>query len=309
MEAGGLFLVRDEEHADLIAAYGRTLRRGYPYPALSLADPIISARLREPTIVELDEGVPLQEALLSVACPEGGMTVIVPAAAGRVVTAFVVLSRRVVAPLSLDDLNLLSTVGAAVAAAMQASTLATETEHSAAILQTAYAVSHAISRSLDVDETYREIATNAVRVVSGAHCLLLEREQPSGELVAVASSDPESQDLVGLRIRCEEEPANAAALQKRKALVVQDVVWGARVDPRFAGSFDVRSGLLVPLYAQNELIGSLFVFSQGYQRSFSELEMTHLEDVGEQAAIAIHNARLYEDSGRARSESKPCWLG
>ena len=293
MEAGGIFLVRDEVHADLIAAYGRTLRRGYPYPELSLADPIISARLREPSIAELDEGVPLQDALLSVACPEGGMTVIVPAAAGRVVAAFIVLSRRLVAPLSLDDLNLLGALGAAVAAAMQASTLATETEHSATILQTAYAVSHAISRSLDIDETYREIATNAVRVVKGAHCLLLEREQHSGELVAVASSDPETRDLVGLRIRYEEEAANDQALQRRRALIVQDVVWGARVDPGFSDTFDVRSGALVPLYAQNELIGSLFVFSQGYQHSFSNLEMAHLEDVGEQAAIAIHNARLY----------------
>ena len=109
----------------------------------------------------------------------------------------------------------------------------------------------------------------------------------------MASSDPETQDLVGLRIRYEEEAANDKALQTRRALIVQDVVWGARVDPEFSSSFDVRSGALVPLYAQNELIGSLFVFSQGYQRSFSDLEMAHLEDVGEQAAIAIHNARLY----------------
>jgi amino acid transporter/signal transduction histidine kinase len=293
MEAGGIFLVRDDQCADLVAAYGRTLRRGYPYPELALADPIIGARLREPTIAQLDEGVPLQDALLSVACPEGGMTVIVPAAAGRRVAAFIVLSRRLIAPLSLDDLDLLGALGAGVAAAMQATTLATETEHSAAILQTAYAVSHAISRSLDIDETYREIATNAVRVVKGAHCLLLEREQQSGELVAVASSDPETQDLVGLRIRYEEDAANDTALQSRRALAVEDVVWGARVDPEFSGRFDVRSGALVPLYAQNELIGSLFVFSQGFQRAFSDLEMAHLEDVGEQAAIAIHNARLY----------------
>lgn len=305
MEAGGIFLVRDEDHADLIAAYGRTLRRGYPYPELSLADPIISARLREPIIAELDEGVPLQDALLSVACPEGGMTVIVPAAAGRAVTAFIVLSRRLVAPLSLDDLNLLNALGAAVAAAMRATTLATETEHSAAILQTAYAVSHAISRSLDIDETYREIATNAVRVVKGAHCLLLEREQQSGELVAVASSDPETQGLVGLRIRYSEESTNDLALQTRRAMHIQDVVWGARVDPSFSNSFDVRSGVLVPLYAQNELIGSLFVFSQGYGHSFSDLEMAHLEDVGEQAAIAIHNARLYRGltEGQKRIEA------
>jgi len=70
---------------------------------------------------------------------------------------------------------------------------------------------------------------------------------------------------------------------------------GGHLDARLAGMFNAESSVLVPLFAQQELVGSLLVYASGRRRRYSPLEIAELRSVGEQAAIAIHNARLYRD--------------
>ena len=53
--------------------------------------------------------------------------------------------------------------------------------------------------------------------------------------------------------------------------------------------------MLVPLFAQHELVGSLLVYAAGRRRRYLPREVAELGSVGEQAAIAIHNALLFRN--------------
>jgi signal transduction histidine kinase len=70
---------------------------------------------------------------------------------------------------------------------------------------------------------------------------------------------------------------------------------GGHPDAGLAGMFNSDSSVLVPLFAQHELIGSLLIYAAGRRRRYLPLEVAELGSVGEQAAIAIHNALLFRN--------------
>jgi signal transduction histidine kinase len=72
------------------------------------------------------------------------------------------------------------------------------------------------------------------------------------------------------------------------------------VDPEAKRLLSLRSALIVPVLAHGELIGSLVLYSTGKRTQYSEQDMARAGEVAEQAAIAIHNARLYRDLMRSR---------
>ena len=294
MDTAAVFTVDGAERAHLLAAYGQTQRRGFPYPSLSLSEPPLTALMKDVRIVELTESDEPGEAFLAVASPGYGSIVVASASSGREVTALLVVSRRRLTLLSLWESEFITAVCETLGVLVKNRSLAGRPEHSA-VLSTAYAVSRAISQSLDLDQTYREIAANAARVVPGCQSLLFEAEGSGGDLLAVASSDAGGEDLIGTRARFGDAADELAIRQESTALVVQEIVSDGRLDSRLAGRFDAQSALFVPLLAQKQLVGALLVYSVGRRRRFSALETAELQSVGEQAAIAIHNAHLFRN--------------
>jgi signal transduction histidine kinase len=295
VEAAAGFVLGGGLTAGLLAAYGPTRQRGFPYKDLDLGGPLLRALLARPRLVQLSEKAPLPDALLAVTCRNPGLLVLAPAAAGRRVTALLVLSRVDPCPLSLGDVDLLNAVCGSLGLLVENRQLSAQSQQSEPVLKTAYAVSRAISQSLDLDRTFQEIAVNAARVVAGAQCLLLESEQDTGDLLSVASSESDVDDLVGLRFTFGEDAAILDDLRRHTSIAVEDVDWGSSLREHVAEHLDMRSALLVPMFAQSELVGALLLYSPGRRSGYSATEVGHAEEVAEQAAIAIHNARLYRD--------------
>lgn len=296
MEAGGVFVLRGKgDSGELLAAYGRTKRRGFPYADLDLRDPIVADLLQRPRIRHLAPGDQLQDALDAVTRRDFGTAVLVPCVAAHTVNGFLLVTRRSAAPLLQEHANLLMFVGEALGLAFRNHTLSSQTRQSAAMLETAYTVSRAISRSLDLEQTFREIALNVARMVGGCHCLLLETEPETEELVVVASSESEGEPLEGLRVRFDEAAEGAHPFGERRSILVEDLVWGARVSSDLKQKLDFKSVLFLPMFAQGKTIGSLVLYSTGRRRQYTREEIARAEDVAEQAAIAIQNARLYRD--------------
>jgi signal transduction histidine kinase len=130
-------------------------------------------------------------------------------------------------------------------------------------------------------------------------CLLLELDQESGDLVAVACSDPADEVLLGLRVRFEDERDNREALVQRRSIVVEDLVWGAGTDHVYREKLSIRSALFVPIHSEGNLMGSLLLHSSGRRENYSPRDVARAEMVAEQAASAISNARLYRDLERS----------
>ncbi len=116
----------------------------------------------------------------------------------------------------------------------------------------------------------------------------------------MAASEPDASSLIGLRVRFRTGQNLATLLQDRRSILVDDLIAGAGVDAEARRLLNLRSALIVPVLAQGELIGSLVLYSVGRRRRYSEQDMARAGEVAEQAAIAIHNARLYRDLMRSR---------
>jgi amino acid transporter/signal transduction histidine kinase len=314
MASAAVFVVKPNDTAEVLAACGDT-RRGFPYPPLDLADKLIAGLIKRPRVVEIEDPARLDASLLAVTGREVGRVVIAPQSAGPDVAAIMVLGRGSRAPLSKREIEFVAVVSEAMGLAIRSRSLAAESQHTAAVLQTAYAVSRAITQSLDLELTYREIAANAARVARGSHCLLFELERGSGDCLAVACSDPESEELLGTRVRLEDDSGGPAHERGPAAFVVGKVIPGDRtdarsaskfslgghLDARLAGMFNAESSVFVPLFAQQELVGALLVYASGRRRRYSALEIAELRSVGEQAAIAIHNALLYRNLAESQA--------
>jgi amino acid transporter/signal transduction histidine kinase len=298
-----VFEIKDPQSAWLVASFGDRPGTGADSRELDLSEPALAALLKRPHVAELARLEDLPAALSAIAGQDCDGLVIAPAAAGREITGLLVMGHRGREPLVAHETEFAAAVADAIGLVLHSRLLTEESQHTAAVLQTAYAVSRAITQSLELESTYREIAANAARVAPGAHCLLFELEREGGDLTAVACSDPESEQLLGVRARLGADGASAHR-SARPRLVFDDVreggsdggsvsKFGAGRDGRLTDTFGGESSVVVPLFAQQELVGSLLVYAVGRRRRFAEPEIAELRAVGEQAAIAIHNAQLF----------------
>jgi len=84
------------------------------------------------------------------------------------------------------------------------------------------------------------------------------------------------------------------------------ITTNAQEDPRFEDSesivtYRIRSVLAAPLIFKNDLIGAIYVDTRFGLRQFQDTDLALLDAMANQAAVAIHMARLY-DSLQTRNE-------
>lgn len=66
--------------------------------------------------------------------------------------------------------------------------------------------------------------------------------------------------------------------------------------------FEMRSSIGVTLFLNGSLIGSIAAISRGEPRQFNDEEYALLSGIADQAALAIHNARLHEEIQQSNAE-------
>lgn len=300
MDAGAVFVCGDSRAARLMAIHGSTRQRGYPYEDLDLTDPAMVRLAQQPQLTVLQPHDALQRSLKAVMSRGFRFAALAPALAGHAVSAWVVVSTSHERELALESARTLATACEAIGPLVHSHILVERSQRDQVILHSSQAVLHTISQSLDLNETYQEIAMSAVATVSGSSCLLLELNNETGDLVTVAASDADAASLIGLRVRFRTGQSLAAMLQDRRSILVDDLIAGAGVDSEARRLLNLRSALIVPVLSQGELIGSLVLYSVGRRTRYSEQDMARAGEVAEQAAIAIHNARLYRDLMHSR---------
>lgn len=313
MDAAAVFVTGIDGYAHFLAGCG-TAGSLQGCPALPLTDPVIGDAVEGRHVVEVADAWPLPEALLSVACRGFGSLIVAPAISDQGGTVLV-LSRRATENLGREQVEFTASISQVIALAVTSRTLKDQVQRSAAVLHTAYAVARAITHSLDLEQTYHEIAVNAARVVPGSRCVLFEMERDSGELVAVAASDVEGNWLLHRRARLQAGERGSLAGELLPGSTLRDVRTRSDVRPPAAGKFAGNehperdtsgalvpdASLVVPLVVREELVGCLLVYASNHRHGYSAADISELQAVGEQAAISIHNALLFRDLAAARA--------
>ncbi len=172
-------------------------------------------------------------------------------------------------------------------------------------LTTLLVLSNQLVSTLEMEPLVKLILDQLKQVVdyTGATILVLEGD----ELQAVSHRGPVSSDLFAeLRIPAAEVTEFWDALLRRELLIVDDVQAEtplAEIYRQITRSYPeeatryVRSWMGIPLMVQERLIGALSI-NQAQPRAYSFRHGVLAMAIANQAAIAIENARLYEQAGR-----------
>ena len=198
-----------------------------------------------------------------------------------------------------EEVEFLTTLAGQAAIAIYNARLYEETERRRREAEELARVAQSLTGTLDIAAVGEQIVTS-VRELFSARVSTLRLLEPDGSLRALASSgEAFSQSLGG------------DAMSSRMGLTGQAVAegkptWSADMlnDPEIIltdqmRDYQLRSGnrsmIAVPLRAHEKIIGALALLDQT-GRIYSESEVALLRTFADQAALALENARLYEET-------------
>lgn len=167
------------------------------------------------------------------------------------------------------------------------------------------------SRSLSASLNYRRTLTKLARLAVpklADWCLVdMVEEDGSIALLAVAHVDPDRARLARrLRRRYPPDPRATVGAVKvirtgrselRPEITDEMLVGAARNEEhlRLMRELSLRSSMVVPLAARGRVLGAITMVSAESGRRYDEEQLRYAEDLASRAAIAVDNARLYED--------------
>jgi signal transduction histidine kinase/integral membrane sensor domain MASE1 len=161
----------------------------------------------------------------------------------------------------------------------------------------------ALVESLDMREVANRIVASVRELLGGTTTIVFQRDPATGSHTALATAGDGGSEFVGLTI-----PAGAGAIglavRDLRPVVTRDVT----ADPRITLTPEIRvrvertpmrAVVAVPLVAQGRVIGAFLVGDRA-GRVFTPEEIVVAEAFAHHAALAIDNARLYEEAQQAR---------
>ena len=161
-----------------------------------------------------------------------------------------------------------------------------------------YEISHELTSILDRQELLRRIAERVKKLVDYHVFTVMLWNEEAKVLESVFSM--RFQDALPTRVQMPlNQGITGAAAAERRTIRVVDV----RLDPRYInceGDVEVRSELVVPLLLQDRLIGVLDLESTTPHAFTAEHERL-LNILGSYIAVALENARLFEDARENQS--------
>ena len=202
-----------------------------------------------------------------------------------------------------DDQQLLSTIAAQVAIAVENARLFAETRKRANDLSLLLGTSTAISSTLDLDHILETVAHQITTSLVATFCRITLLDEAGETLVVRATSpirDQDAKGAFGRRCPLATVPWHRQVIETAEPVVLrQDVPDRAlsEEERKIALTDEVKSAALIPLIVGGRVLG---VISLGEERSwerspFSEEKIELCQSIAAQAAVAIENAHLYEE--------------
>lgn len=152
-----------------------------------------------------------------------------------------------------------------------------------------------INSSLDIASIREHAIEAAAELVEAEGGSLLFIDEATGDLYFDAVAGDKGAAIKPISLKKGEGLAGWVAANQ-KPLIVNDV----QADPRFTGRVDQQSGFVTrsvastPVRAKNRMIGVLQAVNKR-EGPFTEADLLLLDALAGQVAIAIENARLYDD--------------
>ena len=153
-----------------------------------------------------------------------------------------------------------------------------------------------INSTRDVQEIIKYAIEGSTRLLDAEAGSLLFLEEEVGELFFAEAVGEKGEKVKGIKLKTGQGVAGWVA-EKGEPVIVHD----ASLDPRFfdgvdkISNFVTRNIVCVPLRTKDRILGSIEVINKN-SGSFDSDDMLILTALANQVAVAIENARLYEES-------------
>lgn len=190
--------------------------------------------------------------------------------------------------------NLFNSIGQIISGAMERAFLYTENVKRLEELKTLYSISQEIALKLELRVILQKIIESAVellRAESGSIALWDNRKQ--NYLIAIVHRLPES--LIGREISSSWGGVIGEVITKKNPILIKDY---EHYPSRFKelDPYHFKQVLGVPLIVREMIIGTMVIGSSDPEINYQQGDIDLLFNFAHQAAIAIGNAKLYEDS-------------
>ncbi len=194
------------------------------------------------------------------------------------------------------DQFLLQTLANQTAVALQNARLYAQTQRNARELSALINATHALSANLDLNTVLQQTLVQINTLLEAEDASVLLYDSTSDDLVfAAVANGSTSAILFGQHISLDAGVAGWVMRNKTSAIVEN-----TQKDPRFYNQIDAlttvttRSLLAVPLIAKDRIIGVVEVINK-VDGAFDPHDRELLEALASSAAVAIDNARLYQE--------------
>ncbi len=201
-----------------------------------------------------------------------------------------------------DDVETAQVLASHAAVAIDNARLFTETEKQAHEMSTMLQAIQAASSTLDLEEVLALIAEQMVKAIGADSCVLSRWDHHADAVVTWIEwrHDHDSQpDIPGSTYPLDEFGATRSVLETGEPVIVR--VNDPNADPREKALLErlgEKSLLMLPLSAGPRVIGLVKLFQEDYDRQFTDDEIKLCRALANQAAIAIENARLFDETQR-----------
>ncbi|MBI4749001.1 MAG: GAF domain-containing protein [Acidobacteria bacterium] len=210
------------------------------------------------------------------------------------------LSRR---PIQKKALEYVQGFAELAAAAFQTICLVTDVKTRVENLSRFLQVSTTVISSLEMEKTLTATCQSAVQLLGVDHSGFVVRA-PDGTTARVMAEYP-GQNAIGKEIRIAGIQLEEDLFQQGKVINVPDVTQAKELRSvrNLLLSLGVQSLLVVPVVIRGRVFGSLSLDSTNRKRTFTDHEIDLCTVFAKQVAIAIENARLYEEATQQAKES------
>ena len=166
-------------------------------------------------------------------------------------------------------------------------------------LTTLQAVSNMVAATLDLGKVLHLIVEQASELVKADMSSIYELKENSPYLTIVANHGLSEDYVKNMRVKLGEGPVGRSAELNRPVNV-----WDAHFELHEGESYyfnnQYRSAMCVPLAGARGVLGVICLYTR-QQRHFNDEQLQIISAFADQAAIAIENARLYEETRRGLS--------
>jgi len=188
-------------------------------------------------------------------------------------------------------------------AAIERARLLEEVKKEAQFLAALAEISRALTSTLEPAALFSLVCEKMMTLFQVDGCYLWILDEAGRELVSAAAFGHKANAFDSLRVSLDrEDSVSARAARTRKPQVVQDVVTSELAGAPLASLFESRSLLALPLMTRESLVGVIILNDIRRTGRFNNMLIQRAEIFGDQAAIAIENARLYSDLEKSKQK-------